>query len=130
MTPEGARIARRFGAPASCLSNASREQARPPWRNAARTSMSPSSLRRQRREMETRISTAEGILLRQNRSMQVEGAFGVLKRDMEFRGFLLRGLEKVQTEFLLLAMAYNTNKLYNKIQKKRCGDHLHFPEVA
>jgi len=81
-------------------------------------------------EMESRINTDEGVLLRQNRSIQVEGAFGVLKQDMEFRRFLLRGLEKVQTEFLLLAMAYNINKLHNKIQRKRCGAHLHFPEAA
>jgi len=48
-------------------------------------------------EMEARINTDEGILLRVNRSIQVEGAFGVLKQDMSFRRFLLRGQVKVQT---------------------------------
>ncbi|EIW17256.1 MULTISPECIES: transposase [Pelosinus] len=61
---------------------------------------------RQRQEMQTRIQSEEGILLRINRSIQVEGAFGVLKQDMGFRRFLMRGSVKVQTEFLLLCMAY------------------------
>ncbi|MCG9968362.1 transposase [Pelotomaculum terephthalicicum JT] len=55
------------------------------------------NFQRQRMEMEARINTDEGILLRVNRSIQVEGAFGVLKQDMSFRRFLLRGQVKVQT---------------------------------
>ena len=85
---------------------------------------------RQRTEMEARINTDEGILLRVNRSIQVEGAFGVLKQDMAFRRFLLRGQIKVQTEFLLLATAFNIKKLHNKIQSKRCGTYLHILKAA
>jgi len=88
------------------------------------------NFQRQRQEMEARINTEEGILLRINRSIQVEGAFGVLKQDMGFRRFLLRGQAKVQTELFLLAMAFNINKLHNKIQTNRCGAHLHIPKVA
>ena len=33
------------------------------------------------------IQSEEGILLRKNRSIQVEGAFGVLKQDYGFRKF-------------------------------------------
>ena len=88
------------------------------------------NFQRQRMEMETRINTDEGILLRVNRSIQVEGAFGVLKQDMAFRRFLLRGQVKVQTEFLLLAIAFNINKLHNKIQSKRSGTYLHLPKAA
>jgi hypothetical protein len=88
------------------------------------------NFQRQRQEMEARINTNEGILLRINRSIQVEGAFGVLKQDMGFRRFLLRGQAKVQTELLLLAIAFNINKLHNKIQTKRCGEHLHIPQAA
>jgi len=82
---------------------------------------------RQRQEMQVRIQSEEGILLRMNRSIQVEGAFGVLKQDMGFRRFLMRGSVKVQTEFLLLCMGYNLNKLHNKIQSGRCGTYLHIP---
>lgn len=80
--------------------------------------------------MQVRIQSEEGILLRINRSIQVEGAFGVLKQDMGFRRFLLRGSVKVQTEFLLLCMGYNLNKLHNKIQSRRCGTYLHIPQTA
>jgi hypothetical protein len=80
--------------------------------------------------METRIKTEEGILLRVNRAIQVEGAFGVLKQDMGFRRFLLRGQIKVQTEIILLATAFNINKLHNKIQSNRCGTYLHIRKAA
>lgn len=88
------------------------------------------TFQKQRKEMQDRINTDEGIMLRINRSIQVEGAFGVLKQDMGFRRFLLRGQVKVQTEFSLLAIAFNINKLHNKIQSNRCGAYLHNPKVA
>lgn len=65
-----------------------------------------------------------------NRSIQVEGAFGVLKQDYGFQQFLLRGKTKVKTELLLLCMGYNINKLHEKIQSNRCQSHLHKKEVA
>lgn len=64
-----------------------------------------------------RIISDEGILLRINRSIQVEGSFGELKHDMQFRRFLCRGTTHVLTESTLLAMAKNLKKLHNKIQK-------------
>ena len=88
------------------------------------------NFQRQRMEMEARINTDEGILLRINRSIQVEGAFGIIKQDMGFRRFLLRGQVKVQTELFLLAIAFNINKLHNKIQSNRCGAYLHIQKAA
>jgi transposase len=79
---------------------------------------------RQRAESLQRITSAMGVQLRMNRSIQVEGAFGVIKQDYGFRQFLLRGKRKVLTEILLVAMAYNVNKLHNKIQSKRTGKQL------
>jgi transposase len=76
------------------------------------------------------ITGSEGTLLRINRSIQVEGAFGVLKENYGFRRFLLRGNENVRTEFLLLAMGYNLNKLHTKRQQKRCGQMLHEKKIA
>ncbi|WP_407308493.1 IS1182 family transposase [Desulfosporosinus sp. SB140] len=76
------------------------------------------------------ITTAEGILLRMNRSIQVEGAFGILKEDHSFRRFVMRGKKNVETEFLLLSFGFNINKLHNKIQQDRCGCSLHKIEVA
>ncbi|SUY46823.1 transposase [Clostridium putrefaciens] len=76
------------------------------------------------------ITSTEGILLRMNRSIQVEGAFGVLKGDYGFKRFLTRGTNNVKTEFTLLCFGYNINKLHNKIQNNRCGKPLHDIKVA
>lgn len=45
----------------------------------------------QRQESFENIQSKKGIQYRMNRSIQVEGAFGVLKSDYEFQRFLLRG---------------------------------------
>jgi len=71
------------------------------------------------------ITTEEGILLRVNRSIQVEGAFGVLKNDYSFNRFLTRGKNSVKTEFMLLCFGYNVTKLHAKIQNERIGQPLH-----
>lgn len=77
-----------------------------------------------------RITSEQGILLRRNRSIQSEGAFGVVKQNYGFRQFLLRGQKKVTTEILLLAMAYNVNKLHAKIQNDRTGSQLFEKNIA
>ena len=59
-----------------------------------------------------------------NRSIQVEGTFGVLKNDYEFQRFLLRGKNKVKLEILLLCLGYNLNKLHAKIQNERTNTHF------
>ena len=84
----------------------------------------------QRKASLERITSRNGILLRINRSIQSEGAFGVIKQDYRFRRFLLRGQKKVTTEILLLAMAYNVNKLHAKIQQNRTGRQLFEKDTA
>ncbi len=84
----------------------------------------------QRAESLKRITSEQGILLRMNRSIQSEGAFGVVKQDYNFRQFLLRGQVKVSTEIRLLAMAYNMNKLHAKIQQNRTGTQLFEKDTA
>ena len=76
------------------------------------------------------ITTPKGIELRMNRSIQVEGAFGVLKQDYNFKRFLTRGKKNVTTEMLLLCFAYNINKLHNKTLKKRRKTHLFEKMIA
>jgi len=76
------------------------------------------------------IRSEEGILLRMNRSIQVEGAFGVIKQDFGFKRFLTRGKEKVRTEFLLLAFAYNIKKYHNKQQNNKTGVLFYYKEIA
>lgn len=80
----------------------------------------------EKREISYRnITTEFGTKLRMNRSIQVEGAFGVLKSDYEFNRFLTRGKTSVKTEFILLCFGYNINKLHSKIQNERTQSHLH-----
>ncbi|KUO61720.1 MAG: transposase [Gracilibacter sp. BRH_c7a] len=76
------------------------------------------------------ITSEEGTLLRMNRSIQVEGAFGVLKNDYNFNRFLTRGKNSVRNEFILLCFGYNVNKLHAKIQNERVGKLLHQLKTA
>jgi len=61
----------------------------------------------QRAAMEEKISTEEGILLRINRSIQAEVVFAMIKEDMNFRRFMMRGKKNVNAEWHLVSMAYN-----------------------
>lgn len=72
-----------------------------------------------RAQAETNITTPRGIHLRLCRSIQVEGAFGLLKTDFAFRRFLTRGRENIRTELFLLALAFNLKKLWMKREKGR-----------
>ena len=83
-----------------------------------------------RSESLANITTEEGIRLRINRSIQVEGAFAVIKQDYGFRRFLMRGNKKVRIELLIMAFAYNVNKLHNKTLQGRNGELLHEPKGA
>lgn len=83
-----------------------------------------------RKESYDNITSAEGILLRMNRSIQVEGAFGVLKQDYGFRRFLTRGKSKNETQFFLLAIAFNIQKLCNRLAANRFGSSLFEKRIA
>lgn len=82
------------------------------------------TMTRQKREATERITADEGIVLRMNRSIQVEGAFGVLKEDYAFRRFLTRGKRKTETQFFLLCFAFNIRKLWNRSNSRRSGKSL------
>ena len=76
------------------------------------------------------ITTEHGILLRMNRSIQVEGAFGVIKQDFYFRRFLTRGKAKTETQFFLIAFAFNIEKLCNRLKYNRFGQSLFEKHIA
>ena len=88
------------------------------------------TMARQKAEATERITTDEGNKLRMNRSIQVEGAFGVIKQDRNFRRFFTRGKEKTETQFFLVAFAFNVNKLWNKTNSNRLSTHLFKQTVA
>ena len=70
------------------------------------------------------FSSTKGILLRINRSIQVEGSFGVMKEDFKYKRMLRRGKENVYKELLMLAFGFNLRKLHNRIQSGRIGTRL------
>lgn len=76
------------------------------------------------------LNSEKGIVYRVNRSIQVEGAFGVIKQDLGFRRFLLRGNRKVKVEFLLLCFGYNIKKYSNKSIQNRLKTFLHKVNIA
>ena len=82
----------------------------------------------QREAMEERINTKQGKLLRVNRSIQAEGVFAMVKEDMNFRRFMLRGSVKVEVEWTILSLAYNLLKLHHKLQNGRLGTGLVIPK--
>ena len=82
----------------------------------------------QREAMEEKINTERGKLIRVNRSIQAEGVFAMVKEDMNFRRFMLRGTVKVEVEWTLLSLAYNLLKLHHKAQSNRLGTGLVVPK--
>ncbi len=64
-----------------------------------------------RRQARENLTSAEGLTLRAARSVEVETVFGHLKHNLGFRRFHLRGLKKVKTEWGLLSIAHNMQKL-------------------
>jgi hypothetical protein len=77
-----------------------------------------------------RVTSEKGILLRINRSIQSEGAFGVLKEDRHFRRLRRRGLQGVFAEILLYAIAFDIEKLHAKEQSGRLKTMLFYPDSA
>ena len=65
-----------------------------------------------------------------NRSIQVEGAFGVIKQNYNFTRFLTRGKQKNQTAFLILAFAFNVKKLCAREKSWRFGKSLFEKMIA
>jgi transposase len=64
-----------------------------------------------RRQARENLTSQEGQRLRAERSTEVETVFGHVKHNMGFRRFHLRGLEKVKTEWGLVSIAHNMQKL-------------------
>jgi hypothetical protein len=72
-----------------------------------------------RRRVRSRTKSTEGQAIYKHRSWICETPFGFIKTWMNFRQFLLRGLEKVRTEWLWACTAYNLRKLVNDVRRMR-----------
>lgn len=68
-------------------------------------------------KVDENLSTEFGKELKKQRSIQVEGTFGVIKQDMKFTRFTRRGLKNAKMEFLIVCIGYNLKK-YHKYRLK------------
>lgn len=67
-------------------------------------------LRDLRKKATDRLLTKEGLEHRKIRAVETEGTFGIIKWNHNFRRFLTKGIENVEVEFGLLAIAQNLRK--------------------
>jgi hypothetical protein len=68
-------------------------------------------VRHMRYLIKKRIESPHGQWLQRRRQTVAEGAFAFIKRALGFQRFSLRGLQKVQTEWQLVCLAFNLRKL-------------------
>lgn len=68
------------------------------------------NLERQKREADRLLKSEKGIEKRKKRCFDVEPVFGNIKHNHGFRRFMLRGKQKVEIEWGLIAIAQNIRK--------------------
>ena len=73
-------------------------------------------------KMARKLKTKKGKRIYKKRKETVEPVFGIIKSIMGFRQFMLRGIEKVSTEWSLVRVAYNFKRLH------RLVNGLHIPD--
>ncbi|SDH04986.1 transposase, IS4 family, partial [Dyadobacter soli] len=68
------------------------------------------NLQRQKQQADELLKSEEGIQKRKKRCFDVEPVFGNIKHNHNFRRFMLRGKQKVEIEWGLIAIAQNIRK--------------------
>ena len=69
-------------------------------------------------EVISNLESVHGALLQMNRSIQAEGAFGILKWDKSYKRVFRRGEKNVILELTLISCGFNLYKYHNKKQRK------------
>jgi len=70
-------------------------------------------------EVISNLNSIHGALLCMNRSIQSEGAFGVLKWDRSYKRLFRRGLKGVILELTLICIGFNLSKYHSKLQRRQ-----------
>ena len=70
-------------------------------------------------EVLNNLNSTKGALLRMNRSIQAEGAFGTIKWNREYKRARRRGLKGVIFELSLISCGFNLHKYHLKLQTKQ-----------
>jgi len=68
------------------------------------------NLIRLKAQAKTLLISKEGLAKRKQRCWDVEAVFGNIKQNMNFKRFMLRGIDKVNVDIGLIAMAHNLKK--------------------
>ena len=69
-------------------------------------------------QMAHKLKTPQAKQLYKLRKQTVEPVFGIIKQCMRFRQFLMRGKEKVSSEWNLVCTAYNLKRTFNLIEAR------------
>lgn len=69
------------------------------------------NLRRLRKRAREKLNSDEGLEKRSLRPIEPEAVFGNIKQNKNFRRLMLRGLEKVEIELGIIAIAHNLAKI-------------------
>lgn len=74
------------------------------------------------------LLSPHGIELRVNRSIQVEGTFGIMKQDMKYERLRRRGLEKSNMEIMLTLLGMNIRKYLRFISTGETSEYWKAPD--
>lgn len=75
-------------------------------------------LRKFQKKIRDALDTEEGKSTYKRRGHEIETVFGAIKRNMKFRRFNLRSLEKANVEIGLISLGYNLRKINMLLKKK------------
>lgn len=84
----------------------------------------------ERERMAAKMQTAEAKAIYDERMRIAETPFGIIKNVMGLRQFLLRGLEKVKTEWSWTCIAFNLGKLTRDLGRSRAEATAEMTPVA
>lgn len=82
----------------------------------------------QKQEALENLLSCKGIEMRVNRSIQVEGTFGIQKKDYGRTRYRRRGLERVSTETMLNFLGHNIAKLFRYFENNKHPNYWVAPE--
>ena len=71
------------------------------------------------KEVLNNLNSTKDALLRMNRSIQAEGAFGIIKWNREYKRARRRGLKGVNFELALISCGFNLHKYHLKKQAQQ-----------
>lgn len=85
-------------------------------------------LERYKYKAQENLCSPKGIEIRVNRSIQVEGVFGITKQDYGYTRMRRRGIEKVSTEIMLNSLGLNIAKLFRYFETGKLNSFWKAPD--